>query len=97
MLFSHDGLELHIPEEKEMSAKKPLPGVDPKVTRKGYSVWVGVQYGGTSSLGLCARSLSSWPNARWLADRAPSLEGKRDCTDSARFGYVYQSSPANDI
>lgn len=44
---------------------------------KGYSVWVGVQYGGTSSLGLCARSLSSWPNARWLANRAPSLEGKR--------------------
>ncbi|KAI3667107.1 hypothetical protein L6452_42154 [Arctium lappa] len=27
-----DGLELHIPEEKEMSAKKPLPDVDPKVT-----------------------------------------------------------------
>ena len=27
-----DGLELHIPEEKEVSAKKPLPNLDPKVT-----------------------------------------------------------------
>ncbi|KAI3718232.1 hypothetical protein L6452_19094 [Arctium lappa] len=80
-----DGLELHIPEEKEMSAKKPLPDVDPKVTIQQRLFGVKGKRGTDRSDNKIKGQKLDWIKhqlwkliRRWLEGKASALASK-DC------------------
>ncbi|KAI3681320.1 hypothetical protein L6452_36111 [Arctium lappa] len=79
-----DGLELHIPEEKEMSVKKPLPDVDLKVTIQQRLFGVSKRGTDRSDYKIKGQKLD-WIKhqlwkliRRWLEGKASALASK-DC------------------